>query len=144
MEFRFTGTVQLITLPNHSWVSQMWVYIWGAGGGSGSFQYIGGGGAYVEGLLNVTPGQTLHVIVGQGGGFHSTSRTFGGGGSAAHTGGGRSAIQFPLGTDIVTAGGGEVDRPTVTLLEGQEGQHQLAVHHIVGAMVVVVVVVIKM
>ena len=112
--FSFTGNVQSLTLPNEEWVSQIWVSMWGAGGGG-----AGGGGAYVEGILNVTPGQTLYVIVGQGGDGESyggsVPSTVGGGGACitsnnyyyyCTTGGGRTAIQSPFGVDIVTAGGG--------------------------------------
>lgn len=71
--------------------------MWGAGG-LGS---TAGNGAYVEGILDVTPGQQLSLTVGQRG---DRTQSYGGGGVG---GGGRSAIRY-LGAsdDIVTAGGG--------------------------------------
>jgi hypothetical protein len=77
----------------------------------------GGTGAYVTGLLRVSSGQTLTVIVGRGGvscGFEydsicgdGTPDLYGGGGKAYQggSGGGRNAIAFN-GDDLVTAGGG--------------------------------------
>lgn len=113
--FTYSGDVQTFTVPPY--VSQLFVKLWGAGGGGGAS--TGGAGAYVSGYLSVTPGQTLQVIVG-GGGVRATQPSlteaggFGGGGAAgssgstfrAGSGGGRSAIQVVPGTDVVTAGGG--------------------------------------
>ena len=51
-------------------VRQLKVQVWGAGGGSGHLrgqsnsQGFGGGGAFVEVLLPVTPGETLDIVVG--------------------------------------------------------------------------------
>jgi hypothetical protein len=105
------------------------VYMWGAGAG-GNTNY-GGAGAMVQGVLTVIPGETLTIVVGQGGTIDGLN-TFGGGGAGggnftgispavgigysfngfpqnAGSGGGRSAIQRggtdPL-NDIVVAGGG--------------------------------------
>ena len=105
------------------------VYMWGAGAG-GNTNY-GGAGAMVQGVLTVTPGETLTIVVGQGGTIDGLN-TYGGGGAGggnftgtppaaeigysfngypqnAGSGGGRSAIQRG-GTDptndIVVAGGG--------------------------------------
>jgi hypothetical protein len=93
-------------------VSRVFVKLWGAGGGGGSDNACGGGGAYVEGVLQVTPGEQLTIIVGQGGWNNNSNNAFnpfGGGGSAGNDraghGGGRSAIRRG-GTEVVTAGGG--------------------------------------
>ena len=109
--FSFTGSNSAFAVPNG--VFRIYVYLWGAGGGFGAPGRIPGMGAYVEGALSVTPGQTLSIIVGgrgvRDGGAPSS---FGGGGRACCSnsywgggGGGRSAIQLN-GQDIVTAGGG--------------------------------------
>lgn len=124
--FAYTGSNQTFTVP--ATTTSLTVYIWGAGGG-GNTNY-GGAGAMVQGVLLVTPGETLTIVVGQGGTIDGTT-TFGGGGAGggnmtggsaagignsgngfpqnAGSGGGRSAIQRG-GTDptndIVVAGGG--------------------------------------
>lgn len=88
----------------------------GAGGGGGGYQ-TGGAGALVTGTLSVTAGTTYYIIVGAGGkgsagSVQSSVRAFGGGGIATPgqnycgNGGGRSAIQLTLGTDLLDAGGG--------------------------------------
>jgi hypothetical protein len=88
----------------------------GAGGGGGGYQ-TGGAGALVTGTLSVTAGTTYYILVGAGGKgstgpSQSSVRAFGGGGIATPTGvysgngGGRSAIQLTLGTDLLDAGGG--------------------------------------
>jgi hypothetical protein len=123
--FTYTGSNQTFVVP--ATTTSIRVYMWGAGGG-GNTNY-GGAGAMVQGVLTTTPGETLNILVGQGGTINGTT-TFGGGGagggnmtsSAAGigysgngypnnggSGGGRSAIQRS-GTDptndIVVAGGG--------------------------------------
>jgi hypothetical protein len=98
------------------------VYLWGAAGGIGYTNYYtigeptypvvadyGGAGAMILGTIAVTPGETLQLLVGQGGGSTNQNGVkFGGGGSGIQSnsaGGGRSAIRRN-GVDIVTAGGG--------------------------------------
>jgi gliding motility-associated-like protein len=65
--FDYTGVVQTYTVP--AGVTCIQVKMWGAGGGGGDNSNCGngGGGAYVEGRLPVSPGETLNIIVGQGG-----------------------------------------------------------------------------
>jgi hypothetical protein len=114
---------------NQSWtvptgVSLIYVKLWGAGGGSAysTGDGPGGGGGFVSGFMNVTPGASLTIIVGRGGiggtnssAYSGTPTTspivvYGGGGVSGEgysgTGGGRSAIQITSGTDAVTAGAG--------------------------------------
>jgi hypothetical protein len=125
--FAYTGANQTFAVP--ATTTSITVYMWGAGGG-GNTNY-GGAGAMVQGVLSVTPGETLTIVVGQGGTIDGTT-TFGGGGAGggnmtgtpptvgigfshngfpqnAGSGGGRSTIQRG-GTDptndIVVAGGG--------------------------------------
>ena len=116
------GALQNYTVP--AGVSSLYVAMWGAGGASlvaGQGNGRGGAGAYIQGTLAVTPGETLSILVG-GGGPGGATGGFGGGGDANNgggtyaggpasdggngsAGGGRSAIRRS-GTDIVTVGGG--------------------------------------
>jgi len=125
--FTYTGANQTFQVPATISPASITIYMWGAGGG-GNTNY-GGAGAMVQGVLTATPGETLNILVGQGGTIDGTT-TFGGGGAGAGnmtssgagigysgngfpqnagSGGGRSAIQRggtdPL-NDIVVAGGG--------------------------------------
>lgn len=105
--FTYTGSNQTFIVP--AGVTSLTIKMWGAGG-AGGFYGIGGTGAYVTGTLTVTPGQTLTIVVGQGGNTNGTT-SFGGGGSGGTgasyggSGGGRSAIRNGA-TEIITAGGG--------------------------------------
>lgn len=70
------------------------VKAWGAGGGGGggTTSAYGGSGAFVTARYNVTPSQTISVVVGAGGG--------------ARMGGGASIVTLPGGTAVYAAGGG--------------------------------------
>ena len=102
--YSYSNVNQSFTVP--SGITSVTVYMWGAGGGGGNG--TGGAGAFIQGTLAVTPGNTLTVIVG-GGGVQNGGGTFGGGGSSGQqgsaSGGGRSAIQLS-GTELVDVGGG--------------------------------------
>lgn len=125
--FEYTGVNQTLAIP--STAKEVIVECWGAGGasqGTGSLKCYntgyGGGGGYTKSILKGISGQTVNVVVGQGGlstiGGANAAATFGGGGSqqlagdtnwGAASGGGRSAIQLMVNgayQDIVTAGGG--------------------------------------
>jgi len=107
--FFYTGSEQNFVVPTY--ISQVYVKVWGAGGAGGG-NGAGGMGAFVSGYLNVTPGSTLKVLVGGGGKYQSGSGGgYGGGGNAGSGnygggGGGRTAIRTELGVELVTAGGG--------------------------------------
>ena len=120
--FTYTGANQTFTVPASTYPPIVTVYMWGAGGGgtTGTSRptNYGGAGAYLQGTLLVTPGETLTVIVGQGGSAitvngAAAAATYGGGGGVPSggnstqnsSGGGRSAIQRSS-ADIVTAGAG--------------------------------------
>jgi hypothetical protein len=104
-----SATDQLYTVPTG--VTSLSVRLWGAGG-AGNLNGIGGAGAYVEGILPVTPGETLVIMVGQGG--TTGTSVYGGGGTGAQgsaSGGGRSAIirgsaSVPANNLVVAGGGG--------------------------------------
>ena len=118
--FTYTGALQNFVVPTTT--SSITVYMWGAGGG-GYYptQSYGGAGCYLTGILPVTGGETLSVLVGQAGTIQFPAQTglatrFGGGGGIISTGGnanaqyngsggGRSAIQRSS-VDIVSAGAG--------------------------------------
>jgi hypothetical protein len=120
--FTYTGSDQTYTVPVGT--TSITVTMWGAGGG-GATPNPGGPGAFVSGTLSVTPGDTLKVIVGQGG-PQMTASVYGGGGPStsnaadptarAGSGGGRSALQRTLGATItgsgITTSGGVVTYPT--------------------------------
>jgi hypothetical protein len=118
--FTYTGADQTYTVP--AGVTQLAVKLWGAGGGSGAHSTsglngTGGAGGLTCGILSVTPGETLTVMVGQGGVVGQfgvlLSATYGGGGGSGNgstayaigSAGGRSAIRRGV-QELVTAGGG--------------------------------------
>jgi hypothetical protein len=114
--FNGTGADQSWTVP--AGVSQIFVKMWGAGGGSGragtwTYGADGGGGGHTRGLLSVTSGSALTIRVGSGGATSVFAYSFGGGGGAgANTdvqyggqGGGGSYLLLST-TPLLIAGGG--------------------------------------
>jgi hypothetical protein len=117
----FVGSVtQTFTVP--SGVTQLYVYAWGAGGGGGSAS-SGGAGGYSFGYFNVTTGEVLSVVIGEGGFissatastavFTNTLNPFpnGGWGAGRSTGrggagGGSTAILRSTNFLVVAGGGG--------------------------------------
>ncbi len=113
-------TLQQFTVP--PCVNNVEVQVWGAGGGGSGIASpydkgsAGGGGAYVNANIKVTPGDILYISVGQAGSITTTPLTtsYGGGGSTrgvkAAYGGGCSAIlsanALNQGNSLVVAGGG--------------------------------------
>ncbi|WP_395141228.1 glycine-rich protein [Armatimonas sp.] len=108
--FTYTGADQDFVVPTG--VTSLTVKLWGAGGGQN-----GGSGAFVSGTLAVTPGETLKMVVGNGGQFKlngTTFAAFGGGGKgkgdtvwAGGGGGGYTSIRRPATFDnVVIAGSG--------------------------------------
>ena len=99
-----TGSYQYVQVPWN--MERVKITMWGAGGGgsmtslgSSTITGVGGGGAFVTGYLDVIPGETLRVIVGQGGSPLNSGAT----------GGGCSLIQRTTNSgwiDIVIAAGG--------------------------------------
>jgi hypothetical protein len=107
--FSFTGSDQYVMVPVGG-PSQAHIFMWGGGGETFTDtkvprNYHGGSGAYVEGILDILPGEWLTIVVGGGGGFDYGGGGRCGDGKVCLIGGGRSAIQRN-GVDIVTAGGG--------------------------------------
>ena len=109
--FNYTGADQSFVVPASK--TSITVYMWAAGGQgtttiNGSF--YGGAGAYVQGVLTVTPGETLTIYVGQRGNAGPTFAYKNGGYNSADdqgtgTAGGRSGIARSS-TNIVAVGAG--------------------------------------
>lgn len=108
-EFDYTGSDQLWQIPNG--VNKITAELIGAGGGGNTIgTHKGGNGAYVRATVLVNSGETIRVVVGQGGIAGGTSAPYGGGGYLTSTGyggsgGGRTALVSQYG-DFLTAGGG--------------------------------------
>lgn len=62
-----SDNVQSFVVP--AGVTSISIVLWGPGGGSGNYNSSGGGGAggFASGILSVTPGETLYLVVGSGG-----------------------------------------------------------------------------
>jgi len=130
---RFNNSLGVIeTYNNGIWwdvtnglaVGGMLVELWGAGGGgsgAGGWTYgaNGGGGGYSWGYLTgLTPGETLILIVGQGGQNYGTTNMFGGGAPSSTNGadnryggggGGLTGIfrtSYTWANSLIIAGGG--------------------------------------
>lgn len=120
--FSYTGTDQFYTVP--AGVKYIFVKMWGAGGGAGraggwSYGSFGGGGGHSRGIIPVTPGETLRVVVGQAGISMSSVARYGGGGWQPNhgadpnkyggSGGGYAGIfrgSIAQGNALLIAGGG--------------------------------------
>lgn len=74
--FLAVGAVHEYKVPRG--VRTLKVQAWGAGGGSGMLKARasgrGGGGAFVEGECAVNPGETLYIVIGEGGGAGKSAR----------------------------------------------------------------------
>jgi hypothetical protein len=120
--FSYTGSGQTWIIP--AGVNYVFVKMWGAGGGAGSYGSwrqgsTGGGGGYSEGIVPVVPGQTMSIRVPQNGfarwGANKAYPDGGGASTAAGdnqycgAGGGSASIAVPninSGTWCMFAGGG--------------------------------------
>ena len=75
------GLTQTFTAP---YDGDYIITAYGANGGTGKGKYQGyrtpGRGGKVEGTIHLNAGQTIHIYLGEAGGYWSTNRTFGGGG----------------------------------------------------------------
>jgi hypothetical protein len=108
--FKPLGKDQSWTVP--AGVTQITVKLWGAGGAGGNYVFndMGCGGGFATGVLSVTPGEQITIIVGAGGEPGAGPGAYGGGGGKQNgvggRGGGRSAIRNATGTELITAGAG--------------------------------------
>jgi len=108
--FSYTGSDQTWTVP--SGVTSATIQAWGAGGGSDSTnsgQY-GAGGGYATGILTVSAGDVMKIVVGQGGpmGSHGGSGGSGGGYSGIFL----TSVSHANARLIAGAGGGAGDDNT--------------------------------
>lgn len=113
--YGYTGSTQTYVVP--SGVTLIRVKAWGAGGGAAANisgnNGCGGGGGFIQADMQVTPGEVLTIIVGQGGsGWNATegyaSSTYPNGGTATNFGGGgggRTEVS-KSGVLLIAAGGG--------------------------------------
>jgi trimeric autotransporter adhesin len=95
LRYTYSGGTQTFTVPTG--ISNLEIRAWGAaGGGANATWYTGqgggAGGGFASGTLATTPGQTLNIVVGQGGIPNSTAGTFGGGGAGGNRTGNATAI----------------------------------------------------
>lgn len=98
--FRVSTASESFVVPAN--LTSLVFQVWGAGGGAGGNGGVGGGGGFATAQVDVTPGETLAVLVGAGGGGGDLVPTIAWSGGG---GGGYSAVL--RGTDVlVIAGGG--------------------------------------
>lgn len=75
------GLIQTFTAP---YDGDYTITAYGANGGTGKGKYQGyrtpGRGGKAEGTIHLSAGQTIHIYLGEAGGYWFTNRTFGGGG----------------------------------------------------------------
>jgi len=117
----FTNVVSFEAAGSTNWVVPAGVYkimveAWGGGQGGAkqgnSASKGGDGGSYGKALLNVTPGDTIVVLIGAGGlgvqypGPDSTTGAPGGRTSVAKLGGGYGLVQNSIGQDPFAVSGG--------------------------------------
>jgi Glycine rich protein/Bacterial Ig domain len=131
-EFSYTGSEQTYIVP--AGVSSIRLTAVGAPGGGPQTGLAAGRGAFVSGIVSVTPGQTLYVEVGgtggaPAGGFNGGGGGGGPGGLGAYGGGGASDVRtLPMSAGpisspsrlIVAAGGGGSASPAAA--GGDAGQ----------------------
>ena len=90
-------------------VTNLYVQLWGAGGSAGfdpnaNRSMVGGGGAYVAGILTVVPGDSFFIRPGFGGTFSLSGSALGGGFNGAYSSTIRPQVNFS--SNYVTAGSG--------------------------------------
>ena len=105
--FNYTGSDQTFTIP--SGVTSATIQAWGAGGGSDSLNSgkYGAGGGYATGVLAVSAGDVMKIVIGQGGrlGSHGGSGGSGGGYSGIFL----TSVSHANARLIAGAGGGAGD-----------------------------------
>jgi hypothetical protein len=113
--YNYTGGAQTYTVPSGTTVVR--VKVWGAGGGAAASisgaNGSGAGGGFVQADVPVTPGESLTVLVGQGGagwnsteGYAGASYPNGGGASNFGGGGGGRSEVYKSGFGLIGGGGG--------------------------------------
>lgn len=119
----YSGSDQTFTIPTG--VTSIQARVWGAAGGGANSGWTlnqggGAGGGFAQGTVAVTAGQTLTVVVGEGGSPSSLVTTYGGGGQGGDSsnltargssGGGMSGVfapggKTPANARVIAGGGG--------------------------------------
>ena len=114
-EFAFTGSLQSFTAP----AARLRVRAVGAPGGDRTTSF--GGGGLIEGFIDVTPGATLRIVVGERGQINTHARSGAGGG-------GYSGVLAADGlTHLISAGGGGGSGVSGSLATVQGGHETLAI-----------------
>jgi len=96
--YNYTGSIQNFVVP--AGVTSITMEAWGAQGGDHAGISTGGNGAYIKGDVQVTPGSTLSIIVGQQGIDDGNGAANGG------SGGGGGSFIYSGTTLYIAAGGG--------------------------------------
>lgn len=114
LAFTFDGGVQSFVVP--AGVTSVSVQAWGGGGGAGRAPSVrGGAGGFASATVDVTPGETVLVLVGEGGAsFSGALLPDGGAAPAAGAGGGLTGVFRPQsdgglsapGALLIAGGGG--------------------------------------
>jgi len=109
------GAEQTFTVPDG--ITSLNVKMWGAGGGAGGRNvgstacgtdnggYGGGAGGFTSGTISVTPGETIKIIVGEGG-YGTTCKPVGLGGIGGFGGGGTGTSTADVNGGAGGGGGG--------------------------------------
>lgn len=115
-------------------VTKVRVRLWGAGSsgqGSSTGIFGGGGGAYLETVLTVVPGDILNFVIGAGGAAIGTLAYNNGGATTVAKNGG--AVLFTAGGGTGNAGGTATGSGTTLAIPGQVGGTGIAAGAISGA-----------
>lgn len=90
-EYDYTGNIEVFTAPT---TSEYILEVWGSEGGSYNTTYIGGYGGYSTGIVSLTKGEKLYIVVGGKGKNNSTLETIPGGYNGGGTGSGSANLVY--------------------------------------------------
>ena len=90
-EYDYTGNIEVFTAPT---TSEYILEVWGSEGGGYNTTYIGGYGGYSTGIVSLTKGEKLYIVVGGKGTNNSTLETIPGGYNGGGTGSGSANLVY--------------------------------------------------
>ena len=90
-EYDYTGNIEVFTAPT---TSEYILEVWGSEGGSYNTTYIDGYGGYSTGIVSLTKGEKLYIVVGGKGTNNSTLETIPGGYNGGGTGSGSANLVY--------------------------------------------------
>ena len=90
-EYDYTGNIEVFTAPT---TSEYILEVWGSEGGSYNTTYIGGYGGYSTGIVSLTKGEKLYIVVGGKGTNNSTLETIPGGYNGGGNGSGSANLVY--------------------------------------------------